>query len=67
MKYHGYFCAYNDNPDRKVLASELGITVSSLNKTLNKITAAGISLANQDHVEPLTPLKIRPSRSAAET
>lgn len=60
LKYFGYFSTYNDNPDRKKLAAAVGITVSSLNKTLKKIEDAGLSLASQDYVEHLPPLQIRP-------
>ena len=58
LKYYAIWRAYNDYPDKKTLASDLGITVRSVDRQLKNITSAGIPLTFTESNDPLAPLRL---------
>jgi len=58
LKYYAIWRAFNDYPDKNTLASDLGLTVRSVERQLKNITSAGIPLIYTESNKPLPPLML---------
>jgi len=58
LKYYAFWRAFNDYPNKNTLASDLGLTVRSVERQLKNITSAGIPLTYTESNKPLPPLML---------